>query len=234
MPIKLIIFDLDGTLIDSSSDITSALNYAIEPYGFKRLAVDDTIKMVGEGITCLIEKLVGSAWGNSVPPRASEEVSKKSLDFSEVQADVMNRFLKHYTEHILDYTREYPGVRETLEKLTNYKKAVISNKRESLSKMVLDGLGLSKYFDIIIGSDTTPERKPSPVPILKVLSGLHVQPADALIVGDSNYDVDAGKAAGVNTVAVTYGYRPVEMIRHADHLIDKMTDLIPLLEKMNH
>lgn len=232
MPVKLIIFDLDGTLIDSSIDITNALNYAMEPYGLRRLAVEDTIKMVGEGITRLIEKMLGSVWGNKVPPRAPEEVSKKSHDFLEVQADVMNRFLNHYTEHILDYTKEYPGVRETLERLINYKKAVISNKRESLSRMVLDGLALSKYFDIVIGSDTTPERKPSPVPVLKVLSELSVHPADALIVGDSNYDVDAGKAAGVTTVAVTYGYRPIEMIRHADYLIGKMTDLIPLLEKM--
>ncbi len=223
MSIKLIIFDLDGTLIDSSIDITNALNYALEPYSFKRLTVNDTIKMVGEGITRLIEKLVASAWGNEVPPRAP----------AGIQTEVTERFLKHYTQHILDYTKEYPGVKETLERLNNYKKAVISNKRESLSKMVLDGLGLSRYFDIIIGSDTTPEKKPSPMPILKVLSELHVRPADAVIVGDSNYDVDAGKAAGVTTVAVTYGYRPREVIAHADYLIDRMTDLIPLLEKIN-
>jgi phosphoglycolate phosphatase len=149
-----------------------------------------------------------------------------------VKEDVGARFLDHYTRHILDFTKEYPGVRETLEKLAGYKKAVISNKRESLSRMVLDGLGLSKHFDIIIGSDSTPERKPSPAPVLKALSELSVHPRDALIVGDSNYDVDAGKAAGVATVAVTYGYRPLEMIRHADYLIDRMTDLIPLLEEI--
>lgn len=213
MLIKLIIFDLDGTLIDSSIDITNALNYAMEPHGLKRLNIDDTIKMVGEGITRLIEKIVGD--------RAES-----------VKSDVIERFLEHYTQHILDYTREYPGVKETLERLKAYKKAVISNKRESLSKIVLDGLGLSKYFDIVIGSDTTPERKPSPMPILKVLSELHVKPEDAVIVGDSNYDVDAGRAAAVTTIAVTYGYRPVEMIRHADYLIDRIKDLIPLLKKM--
>lgn len=223
MSIKLIIFDLDGTLIDSSIDITNALNYALEPYSLKHLTVNDTIKLVGEGITRLIEKLVGSVWANLAPPRG----------LSEIQADVTERFLKHYTEHILDYTREYPGVKETLEKLKTYKKAVISNKKESLSKMALDGLGLSGFFDIIIGSDTTPEKKPSPTPIMKVLSELYVQPGDAVIVGDSNYDVDAGKAAGVTTVAVTYGYRPREVIAHADYVIDRMTDLIPILEKMN-
>ena len=213
MPIQLVIFDLDGTLIDSRVDITNALNYALEPYSFAQLSVEDTVKMIGEGITRLIEKLVGE-----------RDTSMK--------ADVTERFLTYYTQHILDYTREYPGVRDTLEKLSSYQKAVISNKNESLSRRVLDGLDLSHYFDVIIGSDTTRERKPSPVPILKVLSELHVQSGEALIVGDSNYDVDAGKAAGITTVAVTYGYRPRELIAHADFLIDRMADLVPLLRRM--
>lgn len=213
MPIRLIIFDLDGTLIDSSIDITNALNYAIEPYGFKPLTVKDTIKLVGEGITRLIEKLIGNV---------AESVKK----------DITDRFLEHYTAHILDYTKEYSGVRGVLEKLSAYKKAVISNKRESLSRMVLKGLGILPFFDIIIGSDSTPERKPSPLPVLRVLSDLRMKPAETMMVGDSNLDIDAGKAAGVITVAVTYGYRPVEALRHADYMIDRISDLIPLLEIM--
>jgi len=214
MSIELIIFDLDGTLIDSKVDITNALNYAMEPYSQGRLTPEDAVKLIGEGITRLIEKLVGGR-GETV------------------RADVASRFLRHYTDHLVDYTKEYPGVKETLEKLGGYRKAVISNKRESLSKKVLDGLGLARYFDIVIGSDTTPERKPSPVPVLKALSELKVEPDGAVMVGDSNYDIDAGKAAGVATVAVTYGYRPREVIAHADYLIDRINDLVPLLEKIN-
>jgi phosphoglycolate phosphatase len=210
---QLIIFDLDGTLVDSSTDITNALNYALTSSGFKPLAVSDTVKIIGEGITRLIEQVTGDV-----------DISTKN--------DVMKRFLEHYEKHILDYTREYLGVRETLGEIKRYKKAVISNKKESLSRMVLDGLKLSKYFDMIVGSDTTHERKPSPVPILKVLSDLHVPPGETVMVGDSDFDIDAGKAAGVHTVAVTYGYRPREVIAHADHIIDRMTDLIPLLESM--
>ncbi len=212
MPIKLVIFDLDGTLIDSSVDITNALNYALEPYSLRKLTVEDSIKLIGEGINRLIEKIVG-------------DMGKEVVD------SVTIRFLEHYTQHILDYTKAYPGVRETLEELDKYKKAVISNKKENLSRMVLEGLGLLQYFDIIIGSDTTSERKPSPVPILKVLSELRINASDALIVGDSNYDVDAGKAAGVRTIAVTYGYRPREVIAHADCLIDRIIDLVPLVER---
>jgi phosphoglycolate phosphatase len=213
MSIRLLIFDLDGTLIDSRVDITNALNFALAPYPFAQLSVEDTVKMIGEGITRLIEKVIGE--GNP-----------------SMKADVTRRFLTYYTQHILDNTKAYPGVRDTLEKLNFYQKAVISNKKESLSKKVLDGLGLSRYFDVIIGSDTTPERKPSPVPVLMVLSELHARPAEAVIVGDSNYDVDAGKAAGITTVAVTYGYRPREFIAHADYLIGRMADLVPLLKRI--
>ncbi len=214
MSLKLIIFDLDGTLIDSSVDITNALNYALEPHSVKRLTVDDTIKLVGEGITRLLERVAGDR-GDAV----SDSVTK--------------RFLEHYTAHILDYTTVYPGVKETLAGLGRYKKAVISNKREKLSMAVLEGLGLSQYFDIIVGSDSTSERKPSPVPVLKVLSDLSINASDAVIVGDSNYDVDAGKAAGVTTIAVTYGYRPREVIAHADYIIDRMTDLVALIDRIS-
>jgi len=216
MSLRLIIFDLDGTLIDSSVDITNALNHSLVPYGFQPLTVADTITMVGEGLTRLIDRIVGE--GDAA-----------------LKADVLQRFLGYYEDHILDNTREYPGVKETLERLdaANYRKAVISNKRESLSRMVLSGLGLLPFFEMIVGSDTTPERKPSPVPVLRVLADLRVRPQDALIVGDSNYDVDAGKAAGIATVAVTYGYRPREAIAHADYLIDRMVDLIPLVEKID-
>lgn len=213
MPLKLILFDLDGTLVDSSIDITNALNYALEPYSFAPLTKEDVIKLVGEGVTRLIEKLVGN----------------KDLS---VIADVKERFLEHYTLHIVDHTREYPGVRETLEALSGYKRAVISNKREALSRKTLEGLGLAGFFDLVAGSDTTHEKKPSPAPILWALSELEASPAEAVMVGDSNFDVDAGKAAGITTVAVTYGYRPLEAISHADYLIDSMDALIPLLKKI--
>jgi phosphoglycolate phosphatase len=231
MLIQLIIFDLDGTLVDSSADITNALNYALEPYAVQPLTVDDTIKMIGEGITRLIEKIVDSR-GNGVLRSAVTEFRQNPQRLQDIRTDVRNRFLEYYSQHIIDHTKEYPGVRETLDQLGMYKKAVISNKMESLSRKVLDGLALSRYFDSVVGSDTTPEKKPSPLPILKVLSDLHLLPAQALIVGDSNYDVDAGKAAGLITVAVTYGYRSREVIAHADYVIDRMTDLAPLLEKI--
>ena len=137
--LELIIFDLDGTLVDSGMDITNALNYAITPYGFKPLTVEDTIKMVGEGLTRLIEKILGD---NNAP----------------IKDAVLDRFIKYYSEHLADFTRPYPGVIKTLEMLGRYKKAVISNKRESLSKKLMEQLGLMKFFDVVLGSDSTPEK----------------------------------------------------------------------------
>lgn len=214
MPIKLIIFDLDGTLIDSSIDITEAINYAIKPYGLSPLTRKDTIKLVGEGISRLIEKLLSATpfHGNI-----------------EVRNSVMDRFLEYYSAHLLDNTKDYPGVRETLERLRNYKKVVISNKREALSRRIIQELDLN-FFDMIIGSDSTPEKKPSPLPILKVLAEFEIRPEEAIIVGDSNLDIEAGRAAGLITVAVKYGYRPYDMIKHADYVIDRIEDLLDILQ----
>ena len=212
MPIKLIIFDLDGTLVDTSKDITNALNYAIKPYGLKDLTVEDTIKMIGEGITRLIEKVL-------------------SDEKSQWRDEVIKRFLAYYSEHLVDYSSVYPYVRETLEKLNGYKKAVISNKKEYLSMKLLDKLGLLKYFNLVIGSDTTSERKPSPIPVIHVFTKLGIDPHESIIVGDSNYDIEAGKKAGIKTVAVTYGYRERHYLMDADYIIDTFKDLITLLKK---
>ncbi len=127
---ELIIFDLDGTLVDSSTDITNALNYAIKPYGLKPLTIKDTVKMVGEGLTRLVEKIVGNNTG--------------------IKNEVLDRFIAYYTEHLTDFTKPYPGIIETLEKLGRFKKAVIANKRESLSKKLLEELGLLRFFDVVL------------------------------------------------------------------------------------
>jgi phosphoglycolate phosphatase len=211
MQIKLIIFDLDGTLVDTSRDITNALNYAFKPYGLKELSVEDTIKMVGEGITRLIEKLLGD-----------EKIQMRDI--------AIKRFLDYYSKHLIDYSSIYPHVRETLQKLNDYKKAVISNKREYLSTRLLDKLGLLKYFDLVVGSDTTSERKPSAIPVIYVFTKLGVNPDESIIVGDSNYDIEAGKKAGLKTVAVTYGYRKKQYLMDADYIIDSIKDLLALLD----
>jgi len=210
MPIKLIMFDLDGTLVDTVQDITNALNHAIFLHDIKTLTVRETMKLVGEGVTRLVEKVLPEGKGH-------------------LKDDVMREFLGYYSEHLIENSKGYLHVRETLENLNQFKKAVISNKREALSRRLLEELDLAKYFDLIIGSDTAGERKPSPIPILYVISKLGLSPEESIVVGDSYYDIEAGKRAG-KTVAVTYGYQPKELLKEADYAIDGLRELVPLLQ----
>ena len=212
MPIKLILFDLDGTLVDTKEDITTALNYALKRYGIQEITVQDTVKMVGEGITRLIEKVLGD-----------EKLGMRD--------EIIRRFIEYYSEHLADYSREYPSVRVTLDQLSSYKKAVISNKRESLSEELLNKLDLLKYFNLIVGSDTTSERKPSPVPVLYVMEKLDIKKEESILVGDSSYDIESGKKAGIKTVAVTYGYRERKYLRDADYMIDSLKDLADVIKR---
>jgi phosphoglycolate phosphatase len=212
--IRLLIFDLDGTLVDSSVDLTNALNHAIEPYGIEQLTVQKTISLVGEGITRLIEKLLGP-------------------EHADIRPDVQDRFMEYYSAHLVEFTKPYPGVPETLASLHQYRKAVISNKREFLSKKVLQDLGLLRHFDAVLGSDSVEAKKPSPRPLITVMEMLGCGPGETVIVGDSNYDIEAGKAAGVGTVAVSYGYRDKSLLQDADFIIEKFRDIDRVLGSIN-
>jgi len=207
-------FDLDGTLVDTVQDIADALNYALKRYEIKSLTVKDIMNMVGEGLSRLVEKAL-------------------PIEKIHLRDNVMKSFIEYYSEHLTDKSKEYPHVKETLGNLTGFKKAVISNKREELSKRLLEELGLSEYFDLIIGSDTAGERKPSPVPVLYAITRLGSNPEESIIVGDSNYDIEAGEKAGVKTVAVTYGYRPKESLTEADYIVDDIRELVPLVHMLD-
>ncbi len=240
--LKLLIFDLDGTLIDSSKDIANAINYAIKPFGVTPLTISEIKTMVGSGITKLIESLIPPE--NLISPKFPQPpfikggnkgglLKGRRGDFRS-REKALERFFEHYSKHLLDNTTAYPLVKETLSKLGgDHKKAVISNKRAALSRKVLEGLGLSESFDIILGSDSVPEKKPSPLPILEVLKRLEVSRDEAVIIGDSNFDVEAGKAAGIKTIAVTYGYRNKEALKEADFTIDTFSELLNILKQIN-
>lgn len=212
--LKLLIFDLDGTLTDTAQDIADAINYALKPFSPRIYSVEETKAMVGSGISKLLESLLPG----------KDDISKEA---------VTNRFLEYYANHLLDNTRAYPHVKETLSKLGGYKKAVVSNKREFFSKTILDRLGISEFFDIILGSDSVPEKKPSPVPILKLLEIFNISRNEALIIGDSNYDIESGRAAGIKTVAVTYGFRSREVLKEADFIIDSFNELLNVVAQIN-
>lgn len=216
MSIKLLIFDLDGTLVDTARDITEALNHAIRPHGLGPVSVEETTALIGEGTTRLIEKAL------SPLGKPDEETVKV----------VLKSFLDYYSENLAVHSSLYPNVEETLLKLRDFEKAVLSNKREDLSRRLLKDLGIAGEFILIAGSDTTSSKKPSPEPVRYVLDKTGARPDEALMVGDSPYDIEAAKGAGVKTVAVTYGFRDRALLKDAAYMIDDMEGLVPLIIKI--
>ncbi len=214
MQTRLLIFDLDGTLIDSSPDICNAINFAVGPFDLQHVTVEETATLMGEGATKLIEKLIAKR-------RATVDPSV-----------LLERFLGHYSMHSADHTRPYPGTEEVLKALSFCRKVIISNKLESLSLQVLDALDLGKYFDFVAGGDTLSQKKPSPAPVLHVCAMFDVSPEEVLLVGDSTYDMDAGRAAGVRTVAALYGYGSPGFSRGADYEIGSIRELLPLVKRV--
>lgn len=141
-------------------------------------------------------------------------------------------FMDYYGEHLLDRTRPYPGVEEVLKRFYSARPlAVITNKPEGFSRKILDGLELTGYFREILGYDSVDKKKPHPEGILRVLSDWGVEPSRAVMVGDSDHDVLAGKAAGCVTVAASYGFRPLEELTAAgpDYLIHDIRELLALV-----
>ena len=206
MSIKLVIFDLDGTLIDSLKDITIAVNHATRPYGIAEKSVREMGDLLGTGISILIDRVLADRR-------------------DELKDDVLERFMTYYSAHLVEHTTVYPDVIDVLIKLDRYKKAVVTNKREQFAKTMLNELGLGSYFDSILGSDSVGAKKPSPVPLLHLLELYKLDPSEAVMVGDSEIDIAAGKGAGVKTVGVTYGYRQRGALIDADFIIDDIRDL---------
>lgn len=211
-PVDLIIFDLDGTLIDSLPDLTDATNHMLASLGRPRIDQDAVRRLVGQGARRLVERaLVGGAL---------DEI-QRGLDI----------FLDYNHRHIADRTVLYPGVTETLDVLRGrgMRMAIISNKNVALCREVVSALRIDCYFEEILGADSLPFRKPSPEPVLKLLADFGVAPERAVMVGDSINDIAAGRGAGVTTVGCTWGYGDREELADADYRIDsfpKITDII--------
>lgn len=213
--LKAIIFDLDGTLVDSACDLRDAVNVLLAEEGLRQLDLDEVKSMIGDGAAKLVERAVSATGG----------------DQSRLSA-LVARFLQIYEADATRHTQAYPGVAETLAGLRRLglPLAVVTNKPYGATIDILEALGLSAYFDAVIGGDTLPERKPHPAPILAALSRLGIAPEAALMVGDNYHDVQAAQAAGVRAVAVTYGYshKPHAELG-AERLIDTMPELLPIV-----
>lgn len=213
MQTDLLVFDLDGTLIDSKLDLALAVNATRAAAGLEALPHETVYSYVGNGAPVLIRKALG--------PAASDKQVEKSLQF----------FLDYYREHMLDNTRLYPGVAGALEHWAGAKKlAVLTNKPERFSRMILDGLGVGGRFARVYGGNSFETKKPDPFGLNRLMDELEVPPSRALMVGDSAVDVQTARNAGVRSCGVTYGLQPETLQQHPpDLLIDRMEELVELL-----
>ena len=209
--VKLIIFDLDGTLVDSLDDLTVAVNHMLAGFGRPALTRTEVRGLVGQGARRLVERAL---------PGGSEAEIERALAC----------YLAYNEAHIADLSRLYAGVAETLAEIATLGPtlAVISNKNVALCRKLLDVLGLGGRFATVLGADSLPERKPSPVPVLSLLREFSVDPADAVIVGDSINDVAAGRGAGIATVGCTYGYGAPDELADADYRVEAFAGLLAL------
>lgn len=186
--VRALIFDLDGTLIDSKNDLICSVNAMLRELGRSELAPETISSYIGHGAPQLTARALGE--------RCTEEERSRALEF----------FLRYYDEHKMDTTRPYPGVAETLERLAGRPMAVLTNKPVRISVRVLQALGLAKYFQAIYGGNSFTTKKPDPLGAVTILRELGVAPREALMVGDSEVDVQTARNASMWAAAVNYGF----------------------------
>ena len=186
--VRLVVFDLDGTLVDSKVDLANSVNYALGAFGVPLLPIETIHSYVGDGARVLIQRSLGT-------------------DGKEVLPLVLETFLSHYREHLLDTTVPYPGVSECLQAHSNaFEMALLSNKLVDMTQSILAGLSLSRYFVDVRGGDSFDSKKPDPEGLLRIMEERGISPEESLMVGDSANDILAGQAAGVATCGVSYGF----------------------------
>jgi phosphoglycolate phosphatase len=195
--IKLLIFDLDGTLIDSRLDLVHSVNATLRHLGRPELPDELIASYVGDGAPTLIRRTLG-------PEAENEVLVRQGLEY----------FLAYYREHKLDHTTVYDGMISVLSALRNSgngaprRMAVLSNKPVNPSRAIVEALGMGEFFENIYGGNSFQTKKPDPEGALTIVREAGSQPTDTLIVGDSAVDVATGRNAGLWTCGVTYGFAP--------------------------
>jgi phosphoglycolate phosphatase len=213
---RLVVFDLDGTLVDSRADLANATNALVESLGAARLADDRITAMVGEGAATLVRRALEAASLDPATPGALE------------------RFLELYDERLLEHTRPYPGMPDTLGRIkaAGIAMAVLTNKPSAATRRLLEGLDLGRYFIQIVGGDTPFGRKPDPAGLLHLVDVCRATPETTLMVGDSAIDWRTARHAGVRICLARYGfgYRfDQSELSGAEIVIDHPSELAKLL-----
>ena len=206
--ISLIVYDFDGTLVDTLFDIADAVNLSLNELGLRTLSRATIRKYVGKGVERLMAQSIDGT-GYTDLPRAVE------------------LFRRHYSENLMNHTRFYPSGREILDHFRDKKQAICSNKPEDFVRRILESLKSLDYFDAILGGDSVESKKPDPEGLLHLLDRFQCSPEMAVLVGDSPVDIETGKRAGVYTCIVNYGFGNPKEIASAnpDCRIDHLSEL---------
>jgi phosphoglycolate phosphatase len=212
----LLIFDLDGTLVDSRLDLANAVNAMRVHMGMEPLANERVYTYVGNGAPVLIRRALGE--------RATERQVQEALEY----------FLEFYREHDLDHTVLYPGVKESLDRLhdAGKKMAVLTNKPVAMSRAIVEGLGTGRYFFRVYGGNSFEFKKPDPIGIRTLMEECRATTEATLMIGDSAVDVHTARNAGVRCCGVTYGFQPETLADPApDLLVDRMEQMVDWILK---
>ena len=191
--IDLMIFDLDGTLVDSAPDIIAAVNYTRNLLGLSSMEDRSVISLVGEGVDKLVERFIGP-------------------EFQHRREEAMAIFLAYYEEHLLDNTTLYPGVTDVLDFFSQKKKVIITNKRYHFTRKITDGFAITTRFDDIIGTGSTPFMKPDARVVFPVLESFRIDPNRAVIFGDGVADINLARNAGIKSCAMLNGFIPRDVL----------------------
>ena len=217
--IKLLIFDLDGTLIDSRIDLVNSVNAMLRYMERPELPAEVIATYVGDGAPMLMRRALGDP--------ADEHVLNEALEY----------FLVYYRQHKLDHTHVYDGVTETLQAIQRVssngsprRMAVLSNKPVHPSRAIVDALGLAEFFVGVYGGNSFATKKPDPLGARTIMQDAHARPQETLIIGDSSNDILTGRNAGMWTLGVTYGFAPHTLCEAPpDVLVDSPRELGELL-----
>jgi len=211
--LNVLIFDLDGVIINSGADIANAVNHTRRLFGLPLLSNDEIISYVGNGAEALIRRSFKDC---------SEDLIQKALPLNQ----------QYYLDNALIETSLYPNVKETLEDLKERRKdikiALVTNKPEAITEKILAGLGVRQYFDLIVGPESVKNMKPDPEGIIKVLNMLDRSPEQAVMIGDSYIDIEAGRRAGTKTCGAAYGLGDKEELikSNPDFVINNINEVI--------
>jgi phosphoglycolate phosphatase len=210
--VRVLIFDLDGTLIDSKLDLALSVNAMLQNSGRPEITHDAIYGLVGNGAPVLVRRALGE--------EASDAEVNTALAF----------FLSYYRQHMLDNTVLYPGVLACLENLDGRSLAVLTNKPVRFSSEILDGLGVARYFQYVYGGNSFEKKKPDPIGVNTLLEHFSAAPRDAMVVGDSAVDVQTARNAGTWACGVTYGLGCDQLPQcPPDLLLDNLAELPPIL-----